>query len=174
MCLCARMLALEWKERAFIETVNSRWFFVDFLRPYLCTTTVHKYGVSIQSSAKVRETFRQITQKLWAIKTWDLDKLFTYYSFITFRFLGFFHWTLSNLFFFRRVYCVTVKPIYWIVSSSSLASNVFQKLLAKIHISTKVFQDFLTFIFEALKLIISRLSIDDNKSTSWLTPFNYF
>ena len=76
--------------------------------------------------------------------------------------------------FFRRVYCVTVKPIYWIVSSSSFASNVFQKLLAKIHISTKVFQDFLTFISEALKLIISRLSIDDNKSTSWLTPFNYF
>ena len=64
MCLCARMLALEWKERAFIETVNSRWFFVDFRRPYLCTTTVHKYDVSIQSSTKVRETFRQITQKL--------------------------------------------------------------------------------------------------------------
>ena len=64
MCLCARMLALEWKERAFIETVNSRWFFVDFRRPYLCTTTVHKYDVSIQSSTKVRETSRQITQKL--------------------------------------------------------------------------------------------------------------
>ena len=27
---------------------------------------------------KVRETFRQITQKLWATKTWDLDKLFIY------------------------------------------------------------------------------------------------
>ena len=26
MCLCARMLALKWKERAFIEKVNSRWF----------------------------------------------------------------------------------------------------------------------------------------------------
>ena len=37
-----------------------------------------RYGVSIQSSAKVRETFRQITQKLWATKTWDLDKLFMY------------------------------------------------------------------------------------------------
>ena len=32
--------------------------------------TVHQYGVSIQSSTKVRETFRQIThQKLWATKT---------------------------------------------------------------------------------------------------------
>ena len=30
----------------------------------MCTTTVHKYDVSIQSSTKVRETFRQITQKL--------------------------------------------------------------------------------------------------------------
>ena len=30
---------------------------------------VHQYGVSIQSSTKVRETFRQITQKLWATKT---------------------------------------------------------------------------------------------------------
>ena len=37
-------------------------------------------GVSIQSSTKVREMFRQITQKLWATKT-------------------FFHWTVSNLFF---------------------------------------------------------------------------
>ena len=30
---------------------------------------VHQYGVSIQSSTKVRETFRQISQKLWATKT---------------------------------------------------------------------------------------------------------
>ena len=74
--------------------------------------------------------------------------------------------------FLRRVYCVTVKRIYWIISSSSFASNVFQKLLTKIHISTKALQDLPTFIFEALKL--SRLSIDDNKFTSWLTPFNYF
>ena len=29
---------------------------------------VHQYGVSIQSSTKVRETFRQITQKLCARK----------------------------------------------------------------------------------------------------------
>ena len=40
--------------------------------------TVHQYGVSIQSSTKVREMFRQLTQKLWATKTWDLDKLFIY------------------------------------------------------------------------------------------------
>ena len=40
--------------------------------------TVHQYGVSIQSFTKVRETFRQVTQKLWATETWDLDKLFIY------------------------------------------------------------------------------------------------
>ena len=45
---------------------------------YWCTKTVHQYGVSRQSSTKVGETFRQITQKLWATKTWDLDKLFSY------------------------------------------------------------------------------------------------
>ena len=35
----------------------------------------------------------------------DVEKLFMYYSFISFRFIGFFHWTVSNLFFCR----VTVK-----------------------------------------------------------------
>ena len=66
------MLVLEWKERAFIEKVNSRCFCWFPAAIYWCTKTVHQYGVSIQSSTKVRETFRQITQKLWATKTWDL------------------------------------------------------------------------------------------------------
>ena len=70
--------------------------------------TVHQYGVSIQSCTKVRETFRQITQKLWATKTWDLDKFFKNQSFITFHFLGFFPSTVYNLFFS----CVTLKTIY--------------------------------------------------------------
>ena len=43
--------------------------FVYFRRPYWCTKTVHQYAVSKQSFTKVRETFRQITQKLWATKT---------------------------------------------------------------------------------------------------------
>ena len=67
-----------------------------------------QYGVPIQSSTKVRETFRKITQKLWATKTWDLDKLFKNQSLIRFHFLGFFYWTVSNLFFC----CVTMKTIY--------------------------------------------------------------
>ena len=31
-----------------------------------------------------------------ATKAWDLDKLFVYYSFITFHFVVFFYWTVSN------------------------------------------------------------------------------
>ena len=75
--------------------------FVYFRRPYWCTKTVHQYGVSKQSSTKMRETFRQITQKLWATKTWQWENLFAYYSSITFHFLGFFHWTVSNIFLLR-------------------------------------------------------------------------
>ena len=45
---------------------------------YWCTKTVHKYGVSIQSSTKVRETFRQITQKLWATRPETFYKLVCY------------------------------------------------------------------------------------------------
>ena len=41
---------------------------------YLCTKTVHKYGVLLQSSTMVHEMFQQKTQKLWTTQTWDLDK----------------------------------------------------------------------------------------------------
>ena len=68
------MLVLEWKGRAFQEKVNFRSF-VDIWWPYWCTKTVHQCGFSIQRSTKVRVTFRQITQKLWATKTWDLGQL---------------------------------------------------------------------------------------------------
>ena len=34
------------------------------------------YGVSKQSSTKMRETLRQITRETVGHKTWDLDKLF--------------------------------------------------------------------------------------------------
>ena len=40
------MLVLEWKQRAFIEKVNSRCF-VDFRRPYWCTKTVHQNGAPL-------------------------------------------------------------------------------------------------------------------------------
>ena len=76
--------------------MNSRcfcWFLAGLL--------VHQYGISIQSSTKMRETFWQITQKLWATKTWDLDRLIKNKSFITSHFLGFFHWAVSIIFLLR-------------------------------------------------------------------------
>ena len=49
------------------------FFFFNFRQPYWCTKMVHQYGVSIKSSTKVREMFRQITQKMWATKTRELE-----------------------------------------------------------------------------------------------------
>ena len=89
VCLCARMQALEWKERAFIEKVNSGcfcWFPAAILVYQNCTSMASPY----KALQNVLETFWQITQKLWATKTWDLEKLITYKSLITFHFLGFF------------------------------------------------------------------------------------
>ena len=78
VCLCARMLALVWKGRAFTEKVNSRCF-CWFPTTKLSTNRASPYNVTdTESSVKVCEMFRQITQKLWATKTWDLDKLFIY------------------------------------------------------------------------------------------------
>ena len=87
----------------------------------------NNYGVSIQNSAKVREKFRQITQKLGATKTWDFDKLFIYLSFTTFHFLGFFHRTVSNLIFS----CVTVKTIY-VLTFDSHASALIASCIYKL------------------------------------------
>ena len=42
------------------------WLYTNIKSPY------------IQSSTKVCEMFWQITRKLWATKTWDLDKLFIF------------------------------------------------------------------------------------------------
>ena len=63
------MLVLEWKERAFMEKSELQMFLL---------ISIHQYGVSMQSPTKVSETFRQMTQELWATKTWDLEKLFLY------------------------------------------------------------------------------------------------
>ena len=44
----------------------------------LISILVDSFCPTLQSSTKVRTMFRQITQKLWAIKTRDFGKLFTY------------------------------------------------------------------------------------------------
>ena len=56
------MLVLEWKEGAFIEKVNSRCF-CWFPAAILVHQNDTRHGVPIQSSTKVRETFRQITRE---------------------------------------------------------------------------------------------------------------
>ena len=104
----ARMLALEWKERALNYKKS------DFRQPYWWSKTVHQYGVSIEISTKVRQTFRQITlQKLWATKTCHFPNFFyiTIGLLWKFHFLFFFQWTVSNLFFLVPclLHCVTVK-----------------------------------------------------------------
>lgn len=52
----------------------------------------------VQCSTKVHETFQQITQKLCATKTWDLEKLLYISFLITCHFLGSFYLVVSHLF----------------------------------------------------------------------------
>ena len=74
-------------------------------RPYLCPSEGHKYGVSILSFINSRGMFRQITRKPCTAQTWDLDKLFIYFSSIISEAHSFCRWMVSILFF----NCVTVK-----------------------------------------------------------------
>ena len=55
------------KRKRFYRKSGFHMFFVDFRSPYWCTKVVHQHGDSIQSSIKLRETFRQITQRLGEI-----------------------------------------------------------------------------------------------------------
>ena len=100
--------------------------------PYWCTNMAPPY----KSSTKERETFRQIAHKLSATKTWDLDKLF-----ILFFLFGFFHWTVSNLFFC----CVTVKKIY--NDTETLMVRLLSHLLTmrtSLKTSNKKFRSYIT------------------------------
>ena len=66
------------KKKSFYRKRELQMFLLISRRPFWFTKTIHQYDVSVQSSTKVRETFRQKTQKLWATKIWDLEKLFIY------------------------------------------------------------------------------------------------
>ena len=72
MCLCARLLVLEGKERAFIEKSELQMFLLisggHIGAPKMYTSMASPYK-ALSSFTKVHETFRQITQKLWATKT---------------------------------------------------------------------------------------------------------
>ena len=88
MCLCARMLARKWKGRTFIEIVNSRcfcWFPAALLVDQNCPPIWRHLYNYVKHFSKYMYI---VTQKLWATKTWNLDKLFIYWSPITFIFLA--------------------------------------------------------------------------------------
>ena len=85
MCLYTRMLALEWKERAFFRK-SELHMFLFISGGHICVPKLYTNMASIM----VREMFRQITQKLLASSTGQFQ-----------------------IYFLCRVYCVTVKTIYW-------------------------------------------------------------
>ena len=102
ICLCARMLVLEWEQGAFTEKVNSRcfcWFPAAILvhqngTPIWCLHTKLYKGMWNDSETVGHKDLRH-------------GKIVYVQVFYNIHFLGFFHWTVSNLFF-----CWTVKTIY--------------------------------------------------------------
>ena len=65
----AYIRAHERTESVFSTRVNILDDLADLQRPCWCTKVAQQYGVSIQSSIKLRETFWPITQKRRTIKT---------------------------------------------------------------------------------------------------------
>ena len=95
------MLDLEWKERAFIEKVNSRcfcWFPAAILVDSFCPpiwrlhTKLYKgaWNVSATNSETVGHKDLRFGQIVYILVFYNI------------HFLGFFHWTVSNLFFLLR------------------------------------------------------------------------
>ena len=105
MCLCARMLAPEWKGRAFIEKVNSRcfcWFLAAILVDSLWRLYTKLYKGAWNVSANNSET----------VGNKDLGFGRIIYILVFYNIL--FSWLLplngfQFIFFLCRVYCVTVK-----------------------------------------------------------------
>ena len=103
MCLCARMLALEWKGRAFIEKVNTRcfcWFPVATNCPPIWRLQTKLYKGAWNVSANNSETV--------GYKDLRFGQIVCILVFYNIHFCGFFHWTVSYLF-FCACYCVTKK-----------------------------------------------------------------
>ena len=88
MCLYTYVLSHKWKVSAFIAKST-----VDFRPPYWWTN---------MASIKLRATLRQITQKRCITKTWDLERLFMYWSSTTFSCSWLFSLNGFEFIFFRR------------------------------------------------------------------------
>ena len=97
MCLCVRMLALEWKGKAFVEKVNSRcfcWFpaaiLVDSFCPPIWRLHTKLYKGAWNVSANNSETVGHKDLRFGrTVQILVLDNI---------HFLGFFHWTVSIYF----------------------------------------------------------------------------
>ena len=75
MCMYARSLV---KRKSFYRK-NELQMVLLISGGHICVPKLYTNMASpYKALQKVRETFRQIPQKLWAMKTWDLDKLFIY------------------------------------------------------------------------------------------------
>ena len=113
ICLCLRMLVLEWKETAFIEKVNSRcfcWFAAAIL--------VHQNGTPIW------RLHTKLCKGAWNVSANNSEtvchkdqKILVFYNI---SFLGFFHWTVFNLFFVALEWKRSVRTLWacqWEVDS---------------------------------------------------------
>ena len=127
MCLCTRMLALEWKERAFIEKVNSRcfcWFPAAILvhqngAPiWRLHTKLYKgaWNVSANNSETVGHKDLRLGQIVYILVFYNIS----------------FSWLLPldgfQFIFLCRVYCVTVKTIYSYISREVKQKNLTPQL----------------------------------------------
>ena len=109
MCLCTRMLALKWKERAFLEKLNTRyfcWFLAAILvwenLTHIWRLHTKHYNGAWNVSANNSETVGHIDLRLGQMYITLLQ---------SFIFLSSSTGLVSN-FFLCHVYCVTVKTIY--------------------------------------------------------------
>ena len=94
MCLCVRMLAFEWKGRAFIDKGNSRcffWFPAAILVDSLWRLSTKLYEGAWNVSANNSEIVDH--------KDLAFGRIIYILVFYNIHFLGFLHWTVSNLFF---------------------------------------------------------------------------
>ena len=95
ICLCARMLVMEWIERAFIEKVNSRCF-----RWFPAAILVHQNGTPVW------RLHTKIFKGAWNVSANNLEtmgnkdprlgQIVYILVFYNIHYLGFFHWTVSN------------------------------------------------------------------------------
>ena len=85
------------------------WFGSHICVPKLYTNMASSYKALQWCMTRFSKKLRNCGHSLTDLR---LGQIVYISVFKTFRFLGFFHWTVSNLFFLCCVYCMKVKTIY--------------------------------------------------------------